>query len=333
MILTIEDELIRFLCQPNVLTENRIILAAISGGPDSAAMLHALSRLQKLHRFKVIAAHLNHSIRGDEADEDSLYVEQLCEGLQIEAVIEKVDVPELKLELHLSMQEAARTARHSFLRRVAAERSIDRIAYAHTRDDLVETALLNIFRGTGLEGLTGLSSLDPPVIRPILNIKKSETSIYCSQHHLNPRQDSSNADKHYRRNRLRTELLPSLRAYFNTDVDSAIIRMCQLCNADNALIDEITAQFLSTKISVAENFASVLITDLAPEPIALQRRVVRSMIEKVRGTLHGVEFSAVERLLNSSRLCVIFGEQLPMCNGLCVRLISNEVMIKVEKVV
>ncbi len=330
---TIEDELIQFLQIPGVLTKNRKILVAISGGPDSTALLHALAQLQKTLRFHVTAAHLNHSIRGIEADEDALYVQKLCDSLQIEAVIEKVDVPLIKSEQHMSMQEAARTARHKFLRTVAGERSIERIAYAHTRDDLVETALLNIFRGTGLDGLTGLPSVDPPVIRPILNIKRSETSIYCSEQLLNPRQDSSNADNHYRRNRLRTELLPSLRAYFNTDIDSAVVRMCQLCDADNSLINEITAKFLTAHITFTESNASILISDLTTEPVALQRRVVRSMIEKVRGTLHGVEFSAVERLLETSRKGGIFGEQLPMLNGLCVRLISNGVMIKVEKVV
>src|SRR5579871_2374622 len=132
------------------------VVVGASGGPDSTALLHALAALRAEWGLTLVAAHLNHGFRGAEADEDAAYVVALCARLNVECVCERIDVPALRRTERLSAQEAARVARHAFLRRVAAEVGAERIALGHTRDDRIETVLLNLLRGTGLEGLSAM---------------------------------------------------------------------------------------------------------------------------------------------------------------------------------
>ena len=160
--------------------------------------------------------------------------------------------------LHLSAQEAARNARHTLLRIVLAERSAARIALGHTQDDRVETVLGNILRGTGLEGLGAMPPKDLPLIRPLYEVTRAETHAYCETHRLQPRQDSSNAELHYRRNRLRMELLPELRTHYNSNVDAAILRLAELTDADNSYLEE-AAQNAGAHCTLSETARTLIL--------------------------------------------------------------------------
>ncbi len=284
----------------SLLAPGQTIVVGVSGGPDSTALLHALAASRAEWQITPVAAHLNHGFRGAEADADADYVAALAASLNIPARIERADVPALRRRQHLSAQEAARNVRHAFLRRVAAEVGAERIALAHTRDDRIETVLLNLLRGTGLEGLNGFPPSNLPLIRPLYDASRAQVEAYCAAHALQPRHDSSNNHLDYRRNRLRTELLPYLTAYYNERVGDAILRMADLAAADNAVLEEAAAQaFSDVAASVTAEEIVLEAAALIHLPLALQRRVLRSAITQVRGHLQNVGQEMLERVLEA----------------------------------
>src|SRR5579863_1823909 len=146
-----------FLAHSDIVPPGATVVVAVSGGQDSCALLHALASLQYSFSLGLHVAHLNHGFRAAEADADARFVRQFADVLAIPCTVEHEDVAATARLLHLSAQEAARRARHRFLERVADRTGAQHIAFGHTRDDHVETILMNILRGTGIDGLSGLA--------------------------------------------------------------------------------------------------------------------------------------------------------------------------------
>lgn len=281
-------------------TAGQTVVVGVSGGPDSTALLHALATLRDELGIVVVGAHLNHGFRGEEAIGDVEYVRGLCGRLGVECRSESVDVPAMRRRRRLSAQVAARDVRHAFLRRVADAVGAERIALGHTRNDRIETVLMNILRGTGVEGLTSLPPMSLPIIRPLIDVSRDATVAYCVRHDLQPRSDSSNAHIDYRRNRTRTELLPYLELYYNENVGDALLRLSELASADNAVLEELAASALaSISTDSSDTYMFLDAGALNALPVGLRRRVIRAGIVRVRGHLQNVGFETVERLVEA----------------------------------
>jgi tRNA(Ile)-lysidine synthase len=193
--------------------ENRIpegthVVVGVSGGADSVALLHILHRLG----YSLTAAHLNHSIRGAEADGDEAFVKALCKKLGIKCVTAKTDVPALAKENGISLEMAAREARHDFFRSLKPEASSLLIALAHHADDQLETFFLRAARGTGLGGLSGMKSFQTLegliLVRPMLGIRRAEIIQWLEKEKIEWREDATNTDETISRNFIRHQLLP-----------------------------------------------------------------------------------------------------------------------------
>jgi tRNA(Ile)-lysidine synthase len=223
------------------------IVAAVSGGPDSMALLGLLCALAERYPLKVQAAHLDHGLRGEESEADARYVGESCRRLSVPVVVERTDVAALRTRRRLSWEAAARDARYDFLARVAASVGASAVALGHTADDQAETVLLHLLRGTGMRGLQGMLSLshrrgrdgapDATLVRPLLHVTRQETEAYCAEHGIAPRQDSSNRDERFTRNRIRMSLMPRLRRY-NPAVREALTRLSYTMARDMAYIDQ-----------------------------------------------------------------------------------------------
>jgi tRNA(Ile)-lysidine synthase len=204
---------------------NSRVVAGVSGGADSVALLHILHRLE----YDITAAHLNHSIRGAEADTDEQFVKNLCAKLHVECITQKTDVPALAVEKGVSLEMAAREARHSFFRSLTSDlRSpTSVICLAHHADDQLETFFLRAARGTGLDGLGGMRfsrTLDGlTVIRPMLGIRRAEIIHWLQENKLEWREDVSNADQTIPRNLIRHRILPLL-STLNERAEENILR-------------------------------------------------------------------------------------------------------------
>ena len=184
------------------------ILAAVSGGADSVCLLRILSELSGEYGFRLSAFHLNHGLRGTEAERDEQYVKELCGKLEIPLVTARADVARYARENGLSEEEAGRRLRYRYLEQTAEKLSCDRIATAHHRADNVETVLMNLFRGSGLKGLGGIRPVRGRVIRPLLCLERDEIEAYLLDCGVSWCEDSTNRELEYARNRVRNVLVP-----------------------------------------------------------------------------------------------------------------------------
>jgi tRNA(Ile)-lysidine synthase len=295
------ERVLRTAQRHGMFTPGQTVLVAVSGGPDSVALLHILHDLRDRWPISLAAAHLDHGFRGAESAADADYVRGLCDGLQIPCALSYENVPEQKKRLHLSTQEAARRSRHAFLRRAAGEVGAERIALGHTRDDRCETVLLNILRGTGPDGLIGFPAIRLPLVRPLYDVSRADTESYCSLHGLKPRRDPSNLCVDYRRNRIRHELLPSLAQHYNPRVDEALLRLSDLAAGDAELLDALASETLSAVgAATAVSRIDLNTTGLNTRPMALRRRVLRLAIARLRGGLEGIDHETIDRILHAA---------------------------------
>lgn len=193
------------------------VILAVSGGPDSAAMLDFFAKQARKRRLTLLLAHLNHKIRGGEADKDEAFAKKLGRAYGLETVTERTDVPALAKKLKISVEHAARRARYDFLSRLALKRKFRLIATAHHADDHAETFLLNLLRGTEPKGLMGIpvkralrrgNGAAISVIRPLLPVTRAEIMEYVKTNAIAHRKDKSNEDEKHRRNWLRKTLIP-----------------------------------------------------------------------------------------------------------------------------
>ena len=215
------------------LAQDDLVVVAVSGGPDSLALLHALARTRRETSLRIHAAHLDHRLRGEESQADAAFVSRTCRGLGLDLASETADTGAFRKTHRLSLEDAARRLRYGFLARVAAEQGARAVALGHTLDDQAETVLMNIVRGAGLTGLRGMSESsvrriegsDVLLARPFLDgVSRCDTEGYCEALGLEPRYDSSNSSLLMLRNRIRHELMPSL-ARINPQIRDAVLRL------------------------------------------------------------------------------------------------------------
>ncbi|MEW5945804.1 MAG: tRNA lysidine(34) synthetase TilS [bacterium] len=241
-------------------------VVAVSGGPDSVALLHALHALGAAKRWKLTAAHLNHGLRGKESDGDEEFVRRLARRLKIAFVSEKLEPGALERLSSGSLEEAARRARRDFLERARRRARAAAVALAHNRDDQVETVLFRLIRGASITGLAGMDFVSPPFIRPLLNVPREHVLAYCAARKLSFRLDSSNRDNRFLRNRIRNVLLPLLEREFNPNVRERIFQTSLLLRHDADFLDQ-----------TARDMSGTLPLDFDGERVALHRAALEKL--------------------------------------------------------
>ena len=255
------------------------VLVAVSGGPDSVALLSLLHRLRSSWSLTLTAVHFNYGLRGVESDEDQVFVETLCRELEIPLYARRLDVRDRARRT--SLQAAARDLRYRAMTDIAETCGADRIAVGHTADDQAETILLWMLRGAGLAGLSGMPiSRDRTIIRPLYQTKRQEILAYLQRAGLSYRQDSSNAKLVYARNRVRHEVLPILKKLVPSSVD-ALCRLADLCREDDRYLDQHVAALCAS--GVRQEGCGGWVIDrvfLQQLPLAIQRRVVRDVLRR-----------------------------------------------------
>jgi tRNA(Ile)-lysidine synthase len=233
---------------------SRIVLA-ISGGVDSVSLLDAFYLIRNQLTFTLALAHLNHQLRGKEADEDEEFVKSLAEKYSLPLYIQKFDVRTYAKDNSLSIEEAARNVRYNFLKRVAHSFSAHYIATAHNLNDQAETVLLNIIRGTGLAGLRGIAnklelSKKLFLIRPFLIFTRAEIEQYARERNLSWREDSSNYLLEYSRNKIRHQLIPFLENEFNPQIVPTIGNLASISQNAYKIVSNYVKKYSEKLITV-----------------------------------------------------------------------------------
>ena len=277
------------------------VIVALSGGADSVALLLILHDLHVGGSVALAgAAHLNHLLRGRDADEDEAFCAALAARLDVPFVSERMDVRRLAREQKRSLEDAARRARYAFLERAADRLEADRIAVAHTRDDQAETFLIRLIRGAGTRGLGAIRPRAGRVVRPLLDIDRAELEAYLRQREQPHREDASNADVSIPRNRIRHELLPLLQSRFSPAITDVLAREAALARQDEDFLHHHAIE-LASRIVLRDKGTSgeslrIDAAGLRSAPPALSSRVAYDVLSRLAGS-RPVSFDHVQRLL------------------------------------
>ncbi len=287
---------------------NTRLLTAVSGGPDSLALLYSLYALREELGLELVGAHLDHGLRGEESAADAAFVESVFETLSLDLFVESANVLTQGAASGTSLEEAAREARYDFLARSAAACGAAAVALGHTSDDQAETVLMNIIRGSGLSGLKGMRTLSSMrrrgaelmLMRPLLGLGRAETTAYCEALGLKPRFDRSNLSTNIRRNRVRIELMPALTAY-NPAIRESLLRLSASTSIDLAFLEEETDKAWRNVAILEDGRVQLRRRAFSTLPEAVGRRLLRKAVLYSKGDLKDVELNHVEgmaRLMN-----------------------------------
>jgi len=223
------------------------VLIAVSGGPDSMALLHAMARIRTAGAGQLIVAHLNHRLRGGEADRDEALVRSASDALRVACHIDRADPVRLTAPGQDGLEAAARQRRYAFLRWTAERVGARYVATAHTADDQAETVLHRIARGTGLAGLAGMPRARPlgdavTLIRPLLALRRRDVFHYVRARSIPYRQDASNHDLARTRNAIRHQILPQLEAAVHPQTTESLLRLGRLAAEADLVISRLVSQ-------------------------------------------------------------------------------------------
>lgn len=285
------------------------VLAAVSGGPDSVALLHVLWKLSGALGFRLEVAHVEHGIRGEESKADARFVAEIAGRLALRYHLREVDLPRIKSERGKGNLEAlARAERYGFFSQLAVERGIEKIATGHTRDDQVETLLMRLMRGSGRKGLGAMAPVrrltptdegdgktHPSVIRPLIETSRKEIEEYLAAEALPHRTDLTNLDPALLRNWVRLDLLPQLRRRVGAGLDRRLARMAEMLRDEEEVLDAMTRGVFP---KVKDKEGNLSRAALVAQPKAIERRLVRLWLGQILGNLGGVDLDHVEAILD-----------------------------------
>ncbi len=300
----------RTITAQELIPDGSRILVAVSGGADSILLLQALTSLGRSHQWQLAVAHLNHGLRDAQSSRDAALVKAQAEALHVDCILESVDVRSLARRNGQSIEMAGRQARRDFFQRTARRLNIQRVATGHTADDRIETLLLNLARGTGVDALASIPyrvTLPDGVtlVRPLLDIERPAIEHWLEQQGHTWRDDPSNRNPVYRRNRVRHELLPWLESRLNPRVRQALQRLIQQAARDREWMESIAADaarkciiqpMFEGRQDVRDPRPAIDRRRLASYPAALRQRVLTTWLHRLRIPPARIGHAAIERL-------------------------------------
>jgi len=292
------DKIKKTIKEHNLIEQDDKIIVAISGGPDSVCLLHALYQLKEEYNLELYGAHLNHNFRGIDAQIDAQYVSNLCEDLNVLSFIKSMDVPQYAKQNGLSPEEAGRILRYDFFEEVAQRVGATKIAVAHNENDQAETVLMRLLRGTGLQGLTAIHINRGNIIRPLLNIDRNSIEEYCEIHKLSPRIDKTNLESIYKRNKIRLELIPYLQENYNPNIMDNLVKTAETLKDDFDFIEERSREVYEKLVIMQSEYNVILpISRLKELHSSLKSRIIRLAAEQLLGRQEVLEYKHVQNVL------------------------------------
>ncbi len=284
----------------DMLAKEDSVLVAVSGGPDSVALFLSLFSLKKTYNLTLGIAHLNHMLRDEEAQRDEDFVKTLAAQFDVPIFVKQKDIKAFSRSEGYSIEEAGREARYAFFNEISDMHHYLKIATGHTRDDNAEQVLMNLLRGSGSKGLTGI----PPVrqnryIRPLINISKKKIEAFLSESDQAYMIDKTNTDPAYLRNRIRHELIPLLQSNYNPEITTALDRLSHILSQENDFFDQQIKKMIDDLCVESDtNSISFLTSDLCNLHPAMLNRLLRSAILKVKTNLRRISLRHITDIVN-----------------------------------
>jgi tRNA(Ile)-lysidine synthase len=278
-----EQTVIEYISRKGLITEKDKVLVAFSGGADSVFLLSFLLKFRRKYKIEVAAYHLNHMLRKKAAFNDEEFCRLFCEGKKIPFFSGRVDVKTTAAEEGISVEEAGRNIRYKLLNETAVQEGFTKIATGHNRDDNTETVMLNLFKGTGIRGISGIPSLRGNIIRPLLNTSKDDIREYLTRYGIKYLTDKTNLRNDYERNFIRNRIIPELKKRINPSLDEAIMRSSEVFRNISSYVDK---KALEAEEGLAEYGKELrLKLDKLPEeeiqPVVLKKIIERNFLTEL----------------------------------------------------
>jgi len=267
------------------------IIVGVSGGPDSVCLLHILQQLREEYKLDLIVAHVNYGYRGKEADKDEKYVKELAEEYKLACEVCKPTRSDSKSS---NLEASAREIRYDFFQKLLEKEKADKIAVAHNQNDQVETILMFFLRGSGLKGLSGMDHQQGKIIRPLLDCSREDILKYLKKNKLEFRQDETNKDKTFTRNRLRHELIPHLQKEFNPNLPATLLQSARAIRDDYEFIGQAIKKTYKSLVDEKANKVSLSLEKFLQLELALQRGILRHIFIEFLGDTKDISFLDLE---------------------------------------
>jgi len=320
-----EKEVLATSRKYNMFVPGDKVVVGLSGGADSCALLQALFNISKVLDLTLVAAHLNHGIRGEEALRDMDFSKGFSESLGITFISEIADVPLYAKENKISEEMAGRTLRYEFFRRICSQYHCTKIAVAHNKNDRAETIIMNLIRGCGANGLGGIKPTNGNIVRPLINIGRNEIEEYARENNINYVNDSTNSDNIYTRNIIRNNILKSM-SEINPNVVENIIRTSDIVLDEDNFLSEICKEMYvfdceKKQVTIERNrFLSLSVVQ--------KRKIVLNALEALCNSTENISFSHIENIININNT----GKTYLLPNGALVIYTSDSIIITSEEI-
>lgn len=307
------------------------IILAVSGGPDSTALLYLMYDLMDELKCSLHIIHLNHNLRGEESDADEEFVREHAKKLDLPITVESINVKGM-ITSKESLESGARRIRYKFYERVMSEIGANKVAHGHTADDQTETVIMRFLRGSGTKGLSGIPPIrDGIYIRPLIETTRREVEEYLQSLNINPRLDSSNLSTEYERNKIRHELIPIIERNYSPNIKRILQQTADILRAEEDLMTEL-AQRAMDECVLYRDLQSITISiyDLKKYHFALQRRILRLVIENLLGDLNRYDFDHLVDLMNLIDNSVT-GSVINLPRGITAEKTYDRIIIEIDR--
>ncbi len=289
---------LKYVEDNNMIQNGDKIIVGVSGGSDSICLLFLLNELKQFYELDIFAAHLNHGIRDKVCDMDEEFVKVLCEKIKVPIYSKKVNVRKLSKKLKISEEEAGRNCRYEFFEEIRIANNGNKIAVAHNMDDHAETVLINLFRGSGIRGLTGIASVRDNIIRPLLCLTKAQIENYLKSNKIEYREDETNFLEEYTRNKIRLKVLAYVENNINSKVKENIVRNANMLNEIDSYVSKNIIQGYDRVVTISSDKYNLNVNNLNYEDIVIRKGIVREVILRLIGKLKDIESTHIMQILS-----------------------------------
>lgn len=311
------EKIIAFVREKKMLEQGDRVVIGVSGGADSVCLFLILLALQEIYQLTLFVVHVNHGIRGLEANEDQCFVERLCEQYKIPCKVVEKNVPEIAKIRKISEEEAGRSIRYEAFYQTLTEVNADKIAVAHNQNDQAETVLLHLIRGSGLKGMGGIPPQRGEIIRPLLLVSRAEIEAFLENGEYAYRTDSSNLQEKYTRNKIRLKVLPYLSRELNQKAVLHITKTAGMLREAEEYIEKNTQIAFEKIVKVKNGQYSFKIEKFSQEDIVIKKALIRKILFGLACAQKDIDTAHIEAVLELIKRQV--GKQIDLPYGITVK--------------
>lgn len=319
-----------YIKKNELISENDAIIIGVSGGSDSMLLLNFLVYYNKEINFNLKVVHINHGMRGKESDEDQQFVEKFCFEKNIPISVYKCDLSQLKIKYKTSEENAGRIFRYECFNNEFIINKNNKIAVAHNKNDCIETFFINLFRGSGINGLTGIKEKNNCIIRPLLFLSKNEIEEYCHMQNISFRIDYTNLENKYTRNKIRNIFLPNIKKEYNPNIENTIFRTINSLAEDENFISEYSNKKYNEICIETSDKVKIFKESFINENIAIKKRILLIAIGKIKGSIIDIEnkhiVNALELIENNNT-----GKEINLPSNIVISISYDHIFLYEDK--